>query len=319
MERCCTGNLLLCEPPLFGLPFGDVSWRRRAGADLFGAIRAETVGIEVVGVIVVPASGASCWVGPGLSHHLFSLVDLGCIPGCYVGCVGWGSSKIGGVTVQREVSDDAARSAQKTDPVLQNLLSVDDPDWAKFQADDPEWFLRVAGRSIRKFCGWHVFPNIREHVTKLETGAQGIIMLPSRHVTEVDRLTVSTGDRGQQRGVHRDAFEWFEAGYLQMRGSHFWADWFAGGYYYGTDPYYLPVTQPGVAACTFWHGYHVLPEDVKEVAYELATQSMTMKAGNVSMLATPGEYRLQLSQDAGLTLNKDQMNRLGSYRIGMLA
>jgi hypothetical protein len=138
-------------------------------------------------------------------------------------------------------------------------------------------------------------------------------MLPSRHITEVDRLTLSFG--GREHEVRRDAYEWFEAGYLQLRGPGYWGDWYSGGYVYGSDQYYLPLTQPGIATCTFWSGYRTLPDDVKTVAFELAQQAMIMRAGNVKMLAT-GEYRIELSQDAGLTMNADQMNRLASYRLG---
>lgn len=217
------------------------------------------------------------------------------------------------------ISDEAIRASQKTDSVMQSLLSIEDPDWAKFQADDPEWFLRAAGRAVRKYCGWHLFPNIRQHLINIETGAQGIIMLPSRHVTEVDELTLSYGEQDDKcRGVHRDAYIWYQDGWIQMKGTAFRMDWYAAGYYYGNDPYYLPITQPGLATVTLWHGYHALPDDIKEVAFELAQTAMIMKAGNVKMLATPGEYRIELAHDAGLTLNPDQMRRLSSYRIGMV-
>jgi hypothetical protein len=68
-----------------------------------------------------------------------------------------------------------------------------------------------------------------------------------------------------------------------------------------------------------WHGYSVQPDDIKITAFELAEQARIAKAGNVAMIATPGEYHLQPSQDFGLTLNSDQQQRLGSYRLGMVA
>lgn len=215
---------------------------------------------------------------------------------------------------------DAARAAQKAaaEPALQNLLTVDDPDWAKFQSDDPEWFLRAAGAAIRKYVGWHIYPNLREHVKKIKTGAKGIIMLPSRYVTEVDKVTVSYGEAiDTPHYLHHDDYLWYEAGWIQLKATSWWTDWYMTGYYYGNDPYYLPITQPGIASVTFWHGYTALPEDVKEVAYELAEQAMAVRAGNVKSLMSPGGYRVDVTQSFGLTLNADQKNRLANYRIGM--
>jgi hypothetical protein len=211
------------------------------------------------------------------------------------------------------ISEDAIANAQKTDPVLRGLVDVNDPDWTAFQTDDPEYFLRVAGTAIRRFCSWHVFPNIRQHLTKVEVGAHGLIMLPSRHVTEVEELTITCGQHPHR--VRHSDFRWYESGYIQLKTE---PDWYAAGYVYGNDSYYLPVTQPGVAAVTFWSGFHTLPDDIKEVAYELATSSMTLKAGNLKSLSTPGEYKIELTQDAGLTLNADQRDRLASYRIGQI-
>jgi hypothetical protein len=214
------------------------------------------------------------------------------------------------------ISDEAIRNAQRTDaPVLPGLASIEDPDWTAWQADDPEFFLRAAGKAIRRYCSWHLFPNIRQHVTKITPGSDGIIMLPSLHVTDVDRLTVSFG--GHEQEIRHSDYEWFQAGYIEIR-HHCWDDWQAAGYY-GPDQFYLPITQPGLATCTFWTGYHTLPEDVKSVAYELATSTMTLKTGNLKSLATPGEYKIELTQDAGLTLNDDQKDRLSSYRLGGVA
>jgi hypothetical protein len=216
----------------------------------------------------------------------------------------------------QRISDDSIANAQRTDRVLQGLADINDPDWEAFQNDDPEFFLRAAGTAIRRFCSWHIFPNLRQHVTKITTGSDGLLMLPSLHITDVERLTLSFG--GHEQEIRHSDFQWHEAGYIQLR-SAYWDDWQAAGYYYRPDQYTLPITQPGLATCTFWTGYHTLPEDVKSVAYELATSTMTLKTGNLKSLATPGEYKIELTQDAGLTLNDDQKDRLSSYRLGGVA
>jgi hypothetical protein len=216
---------------------------------------------------------------------------------------------------------DTVRNAQKIadEPNLQNLVSADDPDWQAFQADDPEWFLRAAGRVIRQYVGWHIFPNIQETVHKIQTGSRGLLMLPSRYVTQVDRLSIRMDERQPTQWVDPREYVWHKAGWIQRKGWAYYAGWYYAGYYYGNDPYYLPVWETGFASCTFWHGYATLPDDIKEIAYELASQSMTVPAGNVKMLEAPGGFKAQTSQPFGMTLNPDQKDRLASYRLGMIA
>lgn len=218
-----------------------------------------------------------------------------------------------------EVVADTFSATQivKGQPYLDSLVGADDPDWVKFQEDDPEWYLRVAGRAIRQYVGWHLFPNIQVTVEHIRTGSNGIIMLPSRHVTQVDWLTIQTG--ADPVLIPAVDYEVYEAGWIQRKGWAYWNDWYYSGYYYGNDPYYLPVTQPGIAAACLWHGYNELPDDVKQVAFELAEQAMTVRSGNVKQLDAPGGYKVITTQAFGLTLNKDQMDRLASYRIGQVA
>lgn len=211
----------------------------------------------------------------------------------------------------------ATRSAAQ--PTLPDLVTQDDPDWAKYRDDDPDWFLRVAGRAIRIYCGWHIYPNKRECLTKIRTGSKGIIMLPSRYVTAVESLAIRTGSGSAPQLIDPCDYEWHETGWIQRKGWSYYNDWQFSGYYYGNDPYYLTVNDPGEASCTFWHGYNTLPDDVKEVAFELGEQAMTARTGNVKMLEAPIGYRVQMSQNFGLILNPEQMARLSNYRIGMFA
>ena len=198
-------------------------------------------------------------------------------------------------------------------PELMPLVSVDDPDWQAFRADEPSWFLEAAGRAIRVFCGWHIFPQITQQADKLKIGSQGIVMLRTRHLVGVEHVEVSFGDRHCCRPVCD--YEWFEAGYLQLRG-YPWAGWEAPQYWLGDDgPWCVPGSPfRGLASCCFTHGFTTLPEDVKTVAYELAEQAMTVRSGNIQQVEAPGGYRASFSQNAGLTLSPEQKNRLGNYR-----
>jgi len=179
------------------------------------------------------------------------------------------------VTAPSPVSSPAARR----DP-YPPLCDPNDPDWASFQAQDPNYFLSVAGARIRTYCGWRIYPNDTDTVDRLRIGTNGRIMLPGL-----------TG--------------WGWGGY--------------SGFYYGPDtPAYLPWMNFGYATVTFTHGYPAVPADVKSVAYELAEVAAEMTAGNVSGITTPG-YQLTLTRNAGLNLNCEQMDRLAPYRLPVVA
>jgi hypothetical protein len=196
---------------------------------------------------------------------------------------------------------------------VQDLVSTADPDWQAFQTKDPDWFLKVAGDAIRIYCGWHLFPNVQ--ATKVSPiGAKGIIMLRSRYVTDVSNVTVFPKSNDPCVLDPERDYTWYADGWIQRNGWPLWGDTYSG-YYYGNDPYYLPVFQAGEAQVTFNHGYDVLPNPVKEVAYELALSTIQMRAGNIKEIATPG-FRLAPGQCFGLSLNDEQKNRLANFRIG---
>ena len=197
---------------------------------------------------------------------------------------------------------------------LQNLLDANDPDWQKFSSQDPEWFLRVAGSAIRVYCGWHIYPNLQQTCPQLPIGAKGIIMLPSKYVTDVSNVTAFPNTDTPVVLDPATDYLWDEAGWVQRTGYPSWADSY--GYYYGPPNWTaLPVWQAGIASVTFNHGYQVCPVDIKEVAYELALSTTEMRAGFIKEVQTPG-FRLQPGQDFGANLTVNQRNRLANYRIG---
>jgi hypothetical protein len=202
---------------------------------------------------------------------------------------------------------------------LPQLVSATDPDFAAFQSDDPVWFLAAAGREVRKYVGWHIYPNIQQARSKIRTGARGIVMLPSRYVTQVESLSLQWSAHQPPQFVHPDEYIWKVAGYIQMRGWLYDAgfNWY-GGYFGNDQDFYYPAGNQAYASVTFQSGYTELPDDVKEICFELAEQSMTARTGNVKLTEAPGGFRVQTSQDFGLTLNDDQRNRLAVYRIGMV-
>jgi len=205
---------------------------------------------------------------------------------------------------------------------VDDLVPSDDPDLAKWKAGDEEWYLHVAGEAVRQYCGWHIAPSITETVEKIEIGSQGIIMLPSLYVTDVASVVVTTGDQNTTL-THETDYEWFQQGYVQRVGWHYWGDWGSayGGYYYGNDPYYLPVYRGDICDVTFTHGYDECPDPVKQVIFELAGSAALMPVGGgVSRVHAPG-YSLVFDGKSGaggpgLSLTGDQECRLSDYKIG---
>jgi hypothetical protein len=200
------------------------------------------------------------------------------------------------------------------------LVDPNDPDWALFQAQDPNYFLAVAGARIRTYCGWRIYPNGTDTTSKLRIGTNGRIQLPSLYVTDVASVSIQTGV-DTTVDLDPDMYTWTQIGVIQPIGLY--SGWWWGsytGYYYGPDtPNYLPAMNFGYATVTYSHGYPSVPADVKHVAYELAETASEMIAGNVNSIATPGGFQLGLTRNAGLNLNTDQMDRLAPYRLPVVA
>jgi hypothetical protein len=230
---------------------------------------------------------------------------------------------------------------------MQDLLLVTDPDWAKAQANDPEWILRATGATIRSYCGWHISPSITEVVPKLEIGSNGILMLPSLYVTDVDSVVfyqyrdapyypsppysepVNPPNSYWPGSLLRPtSYRWFQEGYIEPAGAPYVSHWG-----------YLPNTTGGYATVTFTHGYESCPEDIKMVAYELAQAAIAlgggsdgggsgigMLPGGIKGISSPG-FSLTLGGSGsggsgtsmGMNLNDDQKSRLANYRIGGVA
>lgn len=194
---------------------------------------------------------------------------------------------------------------------MQDLLTVEDPDWLKNATSDPGFLLRTTGEIIRTYCGWHIAPSITETRERLEVGSHGLIMLPSLHVTDVSSVVLN----GQV--LDPTSYTWFHQGFLKpLRDTAYQSAW---GYYYEAGPVFLPSTENLLADVTFTHGYETVPADVKAVAYELAGWASQTPAvgGSVREIASPG-FRLVTGgeNDIGMSLSTGQKNRLASYRIG---
>lgn len=183
---------------------------------------------------------------------------------------------------------------------MSDLFDPDDEDWADFQNHSPEYLLRVAGSAIRKYLGWHLSP-VREETLEIPIGQRGLIMLPSRHVVDVESVVIADETLDPDTD-----FIWNPGGWIQT-----------GQYYYRKDNTIAGWRgmSPNLATVTFTHGYAEVPLEVKQVAYEMTVQVMTAPVGNISQMSTPAGYRIQLSAPAEFVVNPGQERLLAPYRL----
>ena len=172
---------------------------------------------------------------------------------------------------------------------MSDLFDPDDPDWAEYQQQSPEYYLRVAGHAIRSYLGWHLSPSL-EQTVEVPVGERGLLMLPSRYVTEVASLTIS------DTVLDPEEYVWDVGGWIET-GHYFFDAW------------------PNRATVTFTHGYEDMPLEVKQVAYEMVEATIATPAGNVSQMSTPAGYRISLSDPAGFHFSAAQQQVLAPYRL----
>ena len=202
---------------------------------------------------------------------------------------------------------------------MQDLLALNDPDYAAYNSGDPAFLLRSVGETIRQYCGWHLAPSVTETVEKLPIGSGGIVMLPSLHVTDVSEVIVQANPEATPQLKDPSTYVWHRQGFIEpVNRAQFGS---VAGYWYEPGPAFLPVTDGGLATVTFTHGYAELPLDIKRVAYELAGWANALGAegagGDIKEIKSPG-FALSLGGAValGMNLNPDQKGRLANYNIG---
>jgi hypothetical protein len=193
--------------------------------------------------------------------------------------------------------------AAVTNPVGEPLLNA--ADLASFQGSDPNWFLSVAGDTIRNFCQWHIFPSIT--VTELvPIQPEGTIMLPSLYVTDVAAITLD--------GLSLDpsAYEWHQAGYIKrIRHPYFqWPLWPLESEQRFRE---YPSQLARHAEVTYTHGYSTLPPVVAGVGMELANRAIELPSGVAKQISS-GPYSIGFGE-LGIVLSDEQRRRLGPYTL----
>lgn len=188
---------------------------------------------------------------------------------------------------------------------MADLIAPSDTDLLAFTRPEDKpltdralYFLRAACESVRVYCGWHIAPSVTEVIPKLEVGSRGLIMVPSRYVTDVSSVVV---DQDQTLSV--TDYEWFKEGYIEMRSPVYRYGYagFAGG---------TPTTTVSMT-----HGYITCPLPVKQVIFELMESAATAPSGSVSSVSAPG-YGITWGDEGGVNIVDSHRARLSHYRIG---
>ena len=147
---------------------------------------------------------------------------------------------------------------------------------------DTQWWMKAAQASIRRYCGWHVTPDIDETL-KVDAYGGSILTLPSKHVNSITSILVDGRELVDQ-------IDWSVAGTIQLR-TGCWLD------------------RPGSVTVTLNHGYprDEVPESaelLRTLAKRARTQpgvaSQSVNGASVSYLTyggtTLGVQLLQIEQ-----------------------
>ena len=80
---------------------------------------------------------------------------------------------------------------------------------------DAQWWIKAAQGSIRRYCGWHVTPEI-DDTLKVDAYGGSILTLPTKHVNSITSVLVDGRELSDQ-------IDWSVAGTIQLR-SGSWPD-----------------------------------------------------------------------------------------------
>lgn len=114
---------------------------------------------------------------------------------------------------------------------------------------------------VTAYCGWHIAPSINAVLT-LDGPDGHALLLPSLHVTEITSVT------NDGTVLDADAYDWSEAGIVEMRCGRF------------------SRRRRGVVV-TLTHGYDDMPAEVEAVIDRIASRS----AADAGVVAQVGQVR----------------------------
>lgn len=145
------------------------------------------------------------------------------------------------------------------------------PDFAEvsdledYRAGDPATLVRQAQGAIRRYCGWHVAPEVSETLVLNGNGSQSL-WLPSLYVTDIASIT-DCGDV-----VDVDDYDWSVNGFVQRR--------------YGCWTFRARQIEVELT-----HGYDDIPDELIGAAMSIAARAASSPSGAVQETTGPFSVR----------------------------
>lgn len=165
-------------------------------------------------------------------------------------------------------------------------------DLADYQGGDAQSLIDQATAQVRRYCGWHVTPEVTETLT-LDASGSSTIMLPTLHVASVDSVAFNGTAL-----TAVDDFVWSPVGYVSFKGD---------GPFFSETPWCAGV---GAVVVTLTHGY----AEALDLASVIMSRATRMKATPGSAFRWQiGPFSEQYETASGFTL--DELSILDHYRL----
>lgn len=166
-------------------------------------------------------------------------------------------------------------------------------DLTSYQAGDAQGLIDQATALVRRYCGWHVTPELTETLT-LNGSGNGVQILPSLRVASIASVThdgtLLTAD---------DDYTWSAAG---------WIEYVAAGPYFSEAG--LWATAPGKVVVELTHGY----TDAPDLAGVILARASRMQGNpNAATRTQVGQVSEQVEVASGFTA--DERATLDLYRL----
>lgn len=153
-------------------------------------------------------------------------------------------------------------------------------DLTDYRAGDDATLLRQAQGAIRRYCGWHIAPEVTETLT-LDGRGGSHMWLPSLYVTDI----VSVTNEGETVDLVDD-LDWSANGFL----------WLRGGYW---------TERPRQVVVELTHGYGEIPDELIGVAAAWANRMSTSPAYKRE---TTGPFSVEAFDPGFLVPERDVLN-----------
>lgn len=164
-------------------------------------------------------------------------------------------------------------------PDFADVTDLDD-----YRSGDDATLVRQAQGTVRRYCGWHIAPEVTETLTLNGSGSRSL-WLPSLYVTDIGSIT----DCGTT--VDADDYDWSANGYVQRR---------TGCWTFRARQIVVDLT----------HGYEEIPDELIGVAVSLAARRASSPAGYKR--ETTGPFSVE---HGGREFLQDELDVLNTFKL----